>query len=144
MTAVVHVSGNMRSLARSWWFACFLLLQVAGIGQLYPYVHLHHVHDDDGARVVLSVHPPSVGGTHVDTTSEDEHHHDAEHVTLDCSLCQRLLNQLQRQAEVVAYSVATIDDNTQMVVTHHAVDPPLVFKIRSVLPPDLRGPPALV
>lgn len=134
---------SMRPLARNWWFACFLLLQVAGIGQLYPYVHLHHVHDDDGARVVLSLHPPSVGDNHVDATSEDEHHHDTDHVALDCNLCQRLLNQLQRQADVVVYSAVTLDDNTQVVIIRHTADPPPLFESQSVLPPDLRGPPAL-
>jgi hypothetical protein len=141
---VVHVSKSIRSLARSFWFACFLLIQVAGVTQLYPFVHLHHVHDENGARLVLSIHPPSVDDIHVDATSEEEHHHDADHVALDCNLCQRLLSQLQRQADVVVFSTVTFDDLSQIVLVHHTSDPPPLQKTQSVLPPDFRGPPAIV
>lgn len=141
---MVHVSGNMRSLARSWWFACFLLLQIAGIGQLYPFVHVHHVHDDEGTRLVLSIHPPTVGDSHLDATDEDEHHHDTDHVVLDCNLCQRLLSQLQRSADIIVYTVTSLDNTSQEVLVHHAADPPLFHKSRSVVPPDLRGPPVIV
>ncbi len=123
-------------------FVGFLVLQVAGLTQLYPYVHLHHVHDEDGARVVLSVHPLSVSGNQVSTTGEDEHHHDADHVILDCNLCQRLLNQTQRQADIVVYSPITLDIDAQVVGMCHTVDPPPLKAPTSILPPDFCGPPA--
>ena len=132
----------MRPLASNWWFACLLLLQVAGIGQLYQYVHVHHVHDEEGARVVLSVHPPSLSEPHMDATSEDEHHHDFDHLVLDCHLCQRLLNQLQRQADVVVGQSLSIEPVALQIIVRHTADPPQLFATRSVTPPDSRGPPA--
>lgn len=140
---MVQLFRTIRPLARNWWFACFLLLQVAGIGQLYPYVHLHHVHDDEGARVVISVHPPSTGEEHVAATNEDEHHHDTDHVTLDCNFCQRLLKQLQRSADVIVYQAKSTESSDQRVAVHRAVGPPLLIISRSVAPADFRGPPAV-
>lgn len=133
----------LRLLSCRRWFACFLLLQVAGIGQLYPYVHLHHVHDDEGARVVISVHPPSAGEEHVDATSEDEHHHDTDHVTLDCNFCQRLLKQLQRSADVIVYQAKSTESIVQEVVVLCSLDPPPLVVSRPVSPTDFRGPPAI-
>jgi hypothetical protein len=134
----------MRLLARSWWFACFLLLQVAGIGQLYPFVHVHHVHDDEGTRLVLSIHPPTVGDSHIEATDDNEHHHDTDHVALDCNLCQRLLSQLQRQADIVVYASITNENVSLESLVHHTSDPPPFHKSPSVIPPDLRGPPVIV
>lgn len=134
---------SLRMLSRNSWFACLLLLQVAGIGQIYPYIHLHHVHNEDGARIVISVHPPSESEAHVDATSEDEHHHDADHVTLDCNLCQRLLSQLQRQADIVVYATVAPDDATPVVSVCHTADPPPLCDSQSILPFAYRGPPAL-
>lgn len=134
----------MRLLSRSSWFACFLLLQVAGIGQLYPYIHLHHVHGEEGARVVVSVHPPSSGERHVDAASDDEHHHDADHVTFDCNLCQRLLSQLQRQADIVVYCTITFENISQVALVRHISDSPPLPKSQSVIPSDFRGPPAVI
>lgn len=139
---MVHISRSMRSLARNWWFACFLLLQVAGIGQLYPYVHLHHVHGDDGTRVVLSVHPASEVDDHFDVTGDDEHHHDTDHVALDCNLCQRLLSQLPRQSDVFVYRSYSHETNVQPTVIRRTVDPPLLCASQSTAPADFRGPPA--
>lgn len=134
---------TMRPLARSWWFACFLIVQVVGLAQLYPYVHLHHVHDDDGARIVISVHPPSVGDEFLDATSEDEHHHAIDHVALDCHLCQRLLKQLQRQVDVVVYQANSTEPIVQEVVVLCSIDPPPLVVSRPVSPTDFRGPPAI-
>jgi hypothetical protein len=131
----------MRSLAQSYLFAYFLIAQIVGLTQFYPYAHLHHVHDEDGSRVVLSVHPISISDEIGEIPVGDEHHHDIDHLTLDCHFCQRLLKQLQQQADCV---VPTFGENesTETVVEYiRALRPQLLSASQSVAPPKFRGPP---
>lgn len=138
---MIRVFDRKRPLAKSWWLACFLIVQVAGLTQFYPYAHLHRVHDEDGSRVVLSVHPPSVGDEFAEVTPEDEHHHAIDHLTLDCHFCKRLLKQLQRRAEIAVPSLDLSKSAETAVEFNRPMKPQLRSSSCSISLPDFRAPP---
>jgi hypothetical protein len=119
------------------------MVQVVGLGQLYPYIHLHHVHDDDGTRVVISIHPPSDGVEFSGATTSDEHHHDSDHLALDCNLCQRQLKDLQRQADIIVFRPLTSESVIQPMTIHRRSDPPPAICSPPTAIPEFRGPPSL-
>lgn len=139
---MMPVFDRVRPLTRSWWLAMFLLLQVAGITQLYPYVHLHHIHEENGTRIALHGHPVGVGETVLDEVDDEEHHHAGDHIVFDYHFCQRLLQQLQRQADAVELVVLPVEPPADVLETRSVDSHPSLCASRPLAPHDLRGPPA--
>lgn len=131
----------MRKLARSYWFACFLVAHVVGLTQIYPYAHLHHVHDEDGSRVVLSVHPVTGHDKVGDIPTDGEHHHAGNHLTLDCYCYHRPLKQTQCQTDFVVFTIESYQSVDVVVAFGQVPKPQSVSESHSVVPPDFRGPP---
>ncbi len=60
---------------RPYWRKLPLVLILAYFSQVYPWVHFHHSHDEQGLPIEISVHPVGVHPDAIDDHHDDVHHH---------------------------------------------------------------------
>jgi hypothetical protein len=67
------MNSEPNSIMTSRWLRSFLVLVFVVFGQVYPYHHLHHSHDDSYFEFEISSHP-----IEVDVEHSSDHHHDGD------------------------------------------------------------------
>ncbi len=74
------------------WRKLPLILILAYFSQVYPYVHFHHSHDEQGLPLEISVHPVGVHPDAIEDHHDDVHHHHRFNKIIDCRLVRTCSN----------------------------------------------------
>ena len=71
------------------------IFQVVCFFQVASFIHFHHIHNEDGYQIVVSIHPfDHHSPNHNDHHSEDHHHPSDEHHQINLSFVKSSLNKV--------------------------------------------------
>ena len=124
----------------------YTVLLVLCFGQIYPFIHFHHTHDEHGTKVVPSVHPIDyVEENHSGHHADDHEHSAPEHAIGDWDY----IKPAPRQAFIQPLGFYTL---STVVTSDNPITPFVVQSINHRPPPQQvlislaipRGPPQLV
>jgi hypothetical protein len=122
-----------------------LILTVMYFSQVYPSVHFHHSHGDQGLPLEISLHPIDIDPDHSSDHHEDDHHHHSIDQDLNDWYRARHNSTTITTKYVQAGSAlnvkATAEDHLVGRLTNELTAPPVCAFCP--LPSIPRGPPAL-
>lgn len=71
-------------------FPFILILNILYFTQIYPFVHFHHTHNEDGFQIVVSTHPiDRHTENHNDHHSDDHQHSESDHYDVDLTFIRQ-------------------------------------------------------
>jgi len=110
--------------------------------QVYPYIHLHHSHDDDILPFELSVHPNDIAYNHLPDHNEDNDHHHTFNERVDWHFVRNHSQSIITLAKLFYLPHRCIDDPNENYLTSRVeTDRPIEWQFILFNPPEPRGPP---
>lgn len=85
------------------------ILQVLYFIQIYPLIHFHHNHSEDGFQVVVSIHPiDRHTENHNNHHSDDHQHSESDHYDVDLTFIRRPTPKIVTDLPTRLYSIESV------------------------------------
>lgn len=122
--------------------ALFVVVLFTYFGQVHPYIHFHHSHEDVAWPFELSLHPVDMEPEHIPEHHDDDHHHDYQQYVESGLPLRQQITTIDFPAEFVSVVVWSLGENpiqTSRTLLDDFEPQWRLFDLRSTA--SLRSPP---